>query len=128
MRGDNSPETDNKRDDVVELLNKGSLVSHVARQSEDGRAQTMWKASAVRASEWATKPLMSSRRKKAVSIPIIILIRVLLESADLDAMVGRVAVCAWQSQGGNDERTRHLGKKVCERERVEREEKWSLTI
>lgn len=83
----------------------------------------MWKASAVRASEWATKPLMSSRRKKAVSMPIMILIRVLLESADLDAMVGRVAVCAWQSQGGNDERTRHLGKKVCERERVEREEK-----
>ena len=39
----------------------------------------MWKASAVRAREWARKPLMSSRRKNVVSMTIIILMRRLFD-------------------------------------------------
>jgi hypothetical protein len=55
----------------------------------------MWKASAVRASEWARMPATSSRRKKAVSMIIITLMRVLLDHAILEepamanASVGR---------------------------------------
>ncbi len=50
---------------------------------------SMWKASAVKASEWARKPEMSSRKKNDVSMAIIILMRVLLESPDLEgAMTG----------------------------------------
>lgn len=41
----------------------------------------MWKASAMRASEWARKPVTSSSRKKAVSIAIMTLILVLLDQA-----------------------------------------------
>lgn len=41
----------------------------------------MWKASAMRASEWARKPVTSSSKKKAVSRAIITLIRVLLDQA-----------------------------------------------
>lgn len=52
---------------------------------------------------------MSSRRKKAVSIPIMILIRVLLESAILDGMVGKVVLCASQNCVGDDEKSRHSG-------------------
>jgi len=48
------------------------------------RRRTMWKASAVRAREWARKPTMSSRRKKAVSIMSITLMRVLLDHAHLE--------------------------------------------
>lgn len=42
---------------------------------------SMWKASAMRASEWARKPVTSSSRKKAVSIAIMTLILVLLDQA-----------------------------------------------
>ncbi|KAK1245732.1 hypothetical protein MKX07_004801 [Trichoderma sp. CBMAI-0711] len=41
----------------------------------------MWKASAVSARECARKPQISSRRKKAVSIAIMTLMRVLLDHA-----------------------------------------------
>lgn len=47
----------------------------------------MWKASAVRASEWARKPEIISTKKNTVSMAIMILMRVLLESAILEAMV-----------------------------------------
>lgn len=52
--------------------------------------RTIWKASAVRASECARKPQTSSSKKKAVSMAIIILMRVLLESAILEPMAGEV--------------------------------------
>lgn len=42
---------------------------------------TMWKASAMRASEWARTPVVSSRMKKAVSRAIMTLMRVLLDHA-----------------------------------------------
>lgn len=44
----------------------------------------MWKASAVSAKECARKPQMSSSRKKAVSIAIMTLMRVLLDHASLE--------------------------------------------
>ena len=43
--------------------------------------RTMWKASAVRAREPTRKPLMSSRRKKQVSMTIMILMRRLFDQA-----------------------------------------------
>lgn len=58
-------------------------VSSEGLRGYTGR-RTMWKASAVRAREWARKPTMSSRRKKAVSIMSITLMRVLLDHAHLE--------------------------------------------
>lgn len=53
------------------------------RDMKGGRIalRTMWKASAVRASECARNPQISSRRKKAVSMAIMTLMRVLLDHA-----------------------------------------------
>lgn len=49
-----------------------------------GAQRTMWKASAVRAREWARKPAMSSSRKKAVSMTSMIFMRVLLDHAHFE--------------------------------------------
>lgn len=46
----------------------------------------MWKASAVSASECARKPHINSSRKKAVSMAIMILMRVLLDHAMLEVL------------------------------------------
>lgn len=58
----------------------------------------MWKASAVKASEWTRKPLINSSKKKAVSMAIMTLIRVLLDHA----MVKKLAVGC----GGSGKRRR----------------------
>ncbi len=52
----------------------------------------MWKASAVRAREWARKPTVSSSRKKAVSMAIMTLIRVDLDHAILEPMMNEVVL------------------------------------
>lgn len=51
---------------------KGGSITH----------RTIWKASAVSASECARNPHISSRRKKAVSMAIMTLMRVLLDHAN----------------------------------------------
>jgi len=80
------------------------------------RRRTMWKASAVRAREWARKPTMSSRRKKAVSIMSITLMRVLLDHAHLEepAMTraksarARACVCCSATSQPDETRTDHV--------------------
>lgn len=76
--------------------------------------RTMWKASAVRASECARKPHISSSRKKAVSMAIMILMRVLLDHAMLEVlgMATRNAAPnwrAWSGESGEEESLQMMG-------------------
>lgn len=89
---------------------KGGSIAH----------RTMWKASAVSASECARKPHISSRRKKAVSMAIMTLMRVLLDHANREdfaiasrnaapgparVVVEKLQEAKWddQGRGGGDE-------------------------
>lgn len=59
----------------------------------------MWKASAVSANECARKPHISSSKKKAVSMAIMTLMRVLLDHAMLEklGMANRNAAPNWRA-------------------------------
>lgn len=58
----------------------------------------MWNASAISASEPTMKPLMSSTRKKTMSMASMMLMRVDLESAILDGVRAAARACWWVSE------------------------------
>lgn len=86
---------------------------------------SMWKASAVSANECARKPDISSSRKKAVSMAIMILMRVLLDHAMLEVfgMANRNAAPNWRawtceesaSDDRNSKRSKRGRRDVCSR-------------
>lgn len=79
----------------------------------------MWKASAVSASECARKPHISSSRKKAESMAIMILMRVLLDHAMLEVlgMANRNAAPNWRAWSSEESASDDGSSKRSERER-----------
>lgn len=61
---------------------RATLTAHNPT-SNDIISFSIWKASAMSANDWTRNPVVSSRRKKAMSMPSIMLMRVVLDHAIL---------------------------------------------